>query len=277
MKTFKTFIFTLLMCASFISLTSCHGVRPDADEEAVLIKKPWFFGHGGVDMVPVQTGLTWCWWSTSSEYFKITPIKYQEILDDIISNENTPLDFRTVITLQIKKGKSPILLQNYGKDWYEHNIKEVYNNLTRHYVSQYSPFDLTSNREVIAVIDKSVMGDMKKYIDSLSRDKEFPITIVNVITGRAIPNEEQLKEMNNTAAQIQAKTTQQRRSEMEEARAEAERKRAIADKAYLKEMNLSMEQFIQLKAWDVISNKEGANIDVLVGAGGTSNMWNIKR
>lgn len=277
MKNIKSFIFsTLVMCVAF-SLTSCHGVRPDADEEAVLIAKPWFFGHGGVDMDPVETGLTWCWWSTSSEYFKITPVKYQEVLDDIISNENTPLDFRTVITLQIKKGKSPILLQNYGKNWYDNNIKDVYNNLTRHYVSQYSPFDLTSNREVIAVIDKSVMRDMKHYLDSLSNIKEFPVDIVNVITGRAIPNEEQLKEMNNTAAQIQAKTTQERRSEMEKARGEAERNRAIADKAYQKEMNLTMDQFIQLKAWDVIANKQDANIDVLVGSTGTSNMWNIKR
>ena len=37
-------------------LTSCHCVRPNADEEAVLIKKPWFFGHGGVDNDPVTTG-----------------------------------------------------------------------------------------------------------------------------------------------------------------------------------------------------------------------------
>lgn len=277
MKNIKTFIFSaLLLCATFL-LSSCHGVRPDADEEAVLIAKPWFFGHGGVDMDPVETGLTWCWWSTSSEIFKITPVKYQEVLDDIISNENTPLDFRTVITLQIKKGKSPILLQNYGKNWYDNNIKDVYNNLTRHYVSQYSPFDLTSNREVIAVIDKSVMRDMKHYLDSLSSIKEFPVDIVNVITGRAIPNDEQLKEMNNTAAQIQAKTTQERRSEMEKARGEAERNRAIADKAYQKEMNLTMDQFIQLKAWDIIANKQDANIDVLVGSTGTSNMWNIKR
>ena len=41
-------------------LTSCHCVRPNADEEAVLIKKPWFFGHGGVDNDPVTTGCEWC-------------------------------------------------------------------------------------------------------------------------------------------------------------------------------------------------------------------------
>lgn len=80
----------LLFIGLSISLTSCHGVMPDADEEAVLINKPWFFGHGGVEEEPVTTGCTWCWWSTSSEYFKIIPISYYETLDDIISNENTP-------------------------------------------------------------------------------------------------------------------------------------------------------------------------------------------
>ena len=67
------FMSAICLCAT---LTSCHGVMPDADEEAVLIKKPWFFGHGGVEEEPVTTGNTWCCWSTSSEYFKIIPISY---------------------------------------------------------------------------------------------------------------------------------------------------------------------------------------------------------
>ena len=271
----KKFIY--IFAAVCVALTSCHGVHPEADEEAVLIHKPWFFGHGGVDDEPVRTGLEWCWWSTSSETFKIVPVKYEETLDDIISNENTPLDFKTMISLQIQKGKTPVLLTNYGVDWYENNIRDTYMNMTRHYVSQYSPFDLTSNREVIAHIDSCVKADMVAYIEKLSKEKgEFPITVCNVITGRAIPNQAQLAEMNNTAAQIQAKQTQERRTEMETAREKAEKQRAIADKAYQREMGLSADQFIQLKAWDVIAEKEGANIDVLVG-GGASQMWNIRR
>jgi len=264
----------LIMCM----ITSCvHGVRPNADEEAVLIEKPWFFGHGGVNESPVTTGCTWCWWSTSSETFKVVPVKYEETLDDIISNENTPLDFRTQIVLKVQPGKSPVLLKNYGTNWYNNNIKEVYNNMTRHYVSQYSPFDLTSNREVIAHIDSCVKNGMVQYIAKLSKDKEFPITVENVITGRAIPNKAQLTEMNNTAAQIQAKQTQERRREMEIAREQAERQRAVSDKAYQNQMGLTAEQFISLKAWDIIDKKRDANIDVLFNANETTRMWNVRR
>ena len=274
MKQFLYLLIALIACTVF---SSCHRVAPGAGEESVLVHKPWFFGHGGVDKDAVTTGSTWCWWSTSSETFKIIPVKYTEKLDDIISNENTPLDFNTMITLQIQKGKSPLLLENYGVDWYNNNIKEIYNNLTRHYVSQYSPFDLTSNREVIAHIDSCVKADMIQYIAKLSEKKDFPVTVINVITGRAIPNTAQLAEMNNTAAQIQARQTQERRYEMEVARERAERQRATSDKAYQREMGLTAEQFINLKAWDIIASKKGANIDVLFDGGASSTMWNIKR
>lgn len=52
----KKFIFLFATLISCVVFESCHGVRPEADEEAVLIKKPWFFGHGGVEETPVTTG-----------------------------------------------------------------------------------------------------------------------------------------------------------------------------------------------------------------------------
>ena len=38
-----------------LTLGGCSVYAPDAGHEVVLIEKPWFFGHGGVDPVP----LTW--------------------------------------------------------------------------------------------------------------------------------------------------------------------------------------------------------------------------
>ena len=257
------------------TISSCHGVRPDADEESVLIKKPWFFGHGGVDNEPVETGCAWCAWTTSSETFKITPQRYDEAFDDIFSNDNTPLDFNTYIMIQIKKGKTPILLKNYGKNWYKNNIQVPYRNYTREEVSKYSPFDLISNREVLNKIDSAVVTKMQNYLTTLSKNAEFPIIIKSITTGAAKPNKDQLTEMNATAAAIQKTKTQQRNEEMETARANAEQARAIADKAYMNAMNLSAEQFIQLKYIEMIDKKQGANIDVMVGP--ATSMWNIRR
>jgi uncharacterized membrane protein YqiK len=134
MKKNILFIAMIAMCITLF--TNCHGVCPDADEEAVLIYKPWFFGHGGVDKDVVTTGMTWCWWSTSSETFKTTPQKFQVNMEDLVSNDNTPLDFHTVIVAQIKQGQSPILLENYGIKWFDTNIYNHYCYRVRDYVSQ---------------------------------------------------------------------------------------------------------------------------------------------
>ena len=39
---------------------------------------------------------------------------------------------------------------------------------------------------------------------------------------------------------------------------------------------LTPDQYIQLRAWDIIEKKQGANIDVLFD-GSAQHMWNIKR
>ena len=259
-----------------IALLSCHGVRPNAGEEAVLIYKPWFFGHGGVDQTPVQTGLTWCWWTTDAVTYIITPYKWQVNMDDLFSNDNTPLDFHTAVVTQIKKGKTPILLENYGNNWFDNNVFNFFCNRVRDHVSQHSPFDLMSNREVLNKIDSILLVELRAHIAELSKDRELPIDIKQVVIGKAIPNKEQLDEMNRTAKAVQAKQTQEREAEVQLAREKAERQRAVADKAYQNEMGLSTQQFIQLKAWDIIAAKNGANIDVLFNADGTTKMWNVK-
>lgn len=38
-------------------VVGCRTVQPDAGHEAVLVRKPLFFGSGGVDETPVKTGL----------------------------------------------------------------------------------------------------------------------------------------------------------------------------------------------------------------------------
>ena len=275
MKKFLT-MFSIAIMAMF-SLTSCMGCTTvDADEETVLIDKPWFFGHGGVQEKAVETGLEWIWWSTDTETFKIIPIKHQVDMNDLFSDDNTPLDFHTIIITQIEKGKTPILLQNYGVDWFNTNIYNEYCNLVRDHISQHSPFDLMSNRAILNDIDAKVLKQMQDFVAKLSKEKEFPIIIRQVTIGKATPNEKQLEEMNNTAKAVQAKQTQEREAEVQLAREKAERQRAKADKAYMEEMHLSTSDFISLKWIETIAAKNGANIDVLVGGNSTS-MWNVRR
>ena len=253
------FIACVSLCLS-TTLTSCNWAKCDATEEAVFVYQPWFFGHGGVDPEPATTGLSWCFPSTH------------------VSDDNTPLDFHTIIITQIETGKCPVLLQNYGVDsvWFNTNLYNYYANLIRDHVSQHSPFDLMSNRQVLNSIDSAALKAMQIRIAELSKDKEFPVKIKQVTIGKAIPNKEQLAEMNRTAQAVQAKQTQLREKEMQDARAEAERARAVADKAYMREMNLSTSDFVNLKWIETISKLPQANVNVMVG-GGTTPMYRVNK
>ena len=271
-------IFVLSVLCSCIMLGSCTTVAPEAGEEGVKVHKPWIFGTGGVDMTPVETGLQYTWLSTDFVIVNMLPQAYDEDLDDATSNDNTLLDFNTQIQLQVKDNMSPVLIKNYGVNWYNSVIKEVYRNTVRGYISKYGPFDLMSNREVLDSINHFVKNDIQNYIAILSsKQGELPIDVVNVVVGRAIPNERQKAEMDATAAATQAKRTEESRRDMLVAREAAERQRAIADKAYQEELGLTTDQFIQLRAWEIIKEKEGANIDVLFNADGTNKMWNVRR
>ena len=274
-KIFSIFVMSLVLVLGF---SSCTSVTPDAGQEAVKVHKPWFFGTGGVDMTPVETGLEYTWLSTDYVIVGMLPTKYDEKLDDVTSNDNTLLDFNTQIQLQVQDNKSPILIKNYGENWYTNVIQEVYRNTVRNYISKFGPFDLMSNREVLDSINVAVKKDMENHIATLTKKSgELPITVVNVLVGRAIPNDMQKTEMNRTAAATQAKRTEESRKEMLEAKEAAERQRAIADKAYQDELGLTTDQFIQLRAWEIIKEKQGANIDVMFNADRTNTMWNIRR
>ena len=273
MKKYLLFLMTVVI--TMFTLSSCKFTNPSYDEEVALKMKPWFFGDTRVYDTPVND-LTMMAMTTDAVHFYILPHKVEFKFDDLLSNDNTPLDVSMYMVIQVQKGHTPELLKNYGEDWYKTFIEPYFKNKVREYVSTCSPFDLMSNREVLKKLDDDIAVSMRQYIAQLSKTKGyFPVEIQQVTTDRVMPNSEQLEEMNKTAAAIQAKQTQEKRAEMELARAKAEKNKAIADKAYMNELSLSPQQFIQLKAWDVIDKKQGANIDVLVGSGETP-MWNIK-
>lgn len=100
---------------SLFLFTGCVGPSSiDAGEEAVLIYKPWIFGHGGVDETPVTTGLVWTAWSTEVQRVNVKPFILNETFDDLITKDNNPIDFKIHLTFQHIQGKTPILVKNFG-------------------------------------------------------------------------------------------------------------------------------------------------------------------
>jgi hypothetical protein len=279
MKRKLFYILTAMFAA--VTFTSCDLCSVDGGEEGVFIKKPWFFGDGGVVKEPLTEGSEWKAWSTDYVVYSVINTKYTENFNDVATNETTPVDMDAHIFLRITPGKTPILHENYGANWYENNIKEMFRKYIKDFVSRYDMITLVSSREIYDKIEPVIIEQMKTYIKSLSDTKELPIEIVNVVVDKAMPNDGVRDELNNTAIYMQQRNTQIMKQEMEIARKQTEHLRAMADKEYQTTMGFSPSQFIQLRALELenqkiemIKNKANVNVDVMLGQ--TTPMWDIK-
>ena len=264
----KKCIYVLIMMLTVVMISSCSFSKVDADEEAVLIAKPWFFGHGGVYETPITTGNTWTAWTTEVIRFKTTPIQYDEKFTDIMSSDNTPVDLTAHVLIQINKGQTPVLLQNFGESWYENDIQKDLCNEVRNEISKYPMMELTCKRTIYDNASKQI----EQVLIAKVQKERIPITIMKVIIDKASPNQEVMEEYNKTAAQLQARQTQMAASQMQESRKIAETKRAEADDAYRVKMGLSPDQYIKLRAIeiekekvDMVRSKGNVNITMLMG------------
>lgn len=277
----KKFYAILAVMFAAVSFTSCDLCTVDGGEEGVFIKQPWFFGEGGVVEEPLTKGSEWKVWSTDYVKYSVINKKYTEIFDDTATNETTTVDMNAHIFLRITPGKSPILHENYGINWYDNNIKEIFRKYVKDFASRYDMITLVSQREIYDEIEPIIEQQMIDHINHLSKTKELPIEVVDVIVDKAMPNDGVREELNNTAIYMQQRNTQVMKQEMEIARRETERLRALADKEYQITMGFTPSQFIQLRALELenqkiemIKNKSNVNVDVMLGQ--TTPMWDVK-
>ena len=279
MRNFKYSVLLLLLMVFTLSFSSCSLEGVNADEEGVFVKKPWFFGSGGVSETPLTEGSTWKVCTTDFIKFTMTPIQYNEKFDDIMSSDNTPVDLSAHVLIKIIDNKTPFLLDKFGPNWYENDIQKTFCNDIRNEISKYPMMELTCKRTIY----DSLRVRTKNILEARVKSIGLPVEIIDVIIDKATPNEEVMEEYNKTAAKIQAKQTQKNAAEMEIARKYAEEKRAEADKAYQTTMNLTSAQFIQLKSIDIerekvdmIRNKGNVNVTLFMGSGNATPFYNIK-
>lgn len=274
----KILKYGILGIAAMFTLTGCVSPSSvDAGEEAVLIYKPWIFGHGGVDPKPVETGLVWTLWSTSVRRVDIKPFNIDEKFDDLITSDNNPVDFNVHMTFQHQKGKTPILVEKFGKDWYKNNVREPLRNVTRTYTKNHKMFEMTTNKDVTL----ELQGIMKKTITDLMREKGIPTDLILVTVGKVMPPRAVVDATIATAVQKQNVKTQNERVKAEQARAAAEQASAEADRAYMKEMGMSPQEYLEMKRLEnqrvaIDSAKEG-KIKLNMIMGNATPMFNVSK
>lgn len=260
----------LFVLMSVVTLTSCSLPGVDAGEEMVLIQKPWFFGSGGVVDEPVVSGRALLAFSTEYEKYTRQPIKYSENFTDVITYDNNPVDFNAHIQIQLIKGKSPVLHEKFGRNWYENNIEDQFRSKIRGYCSKFQMFTLSTDRKIVDSLENVILLEMQDYIKTI----DMPVKINQVIIGKVTPPKAVLLETVKTAAEKQAIKTQETRKHREIARESADIAKAKADMAYKNTFSgMTTNQYLYLRSLEIemekiemVKGKNNVSINMVQGA-----------
>lgn len=246
-------------CTIVVALTAFQAQSVDAGNEGVVVKKPLFFGHGGVDKEPVKTGLVWTARTTTVVPVSVRPFNKSEEFADMVTADNNPVSFAIHLTFQHIEGKTPILYEKFGDAWYTSKIKEPLRTDVRSFVKEQSMFQITTNPVTAEELQKVVTTKVRMFI----AQNKIPTQLVNVSVGKVLAPPSVIAATNETANQKQNAITQQAIVKTQQARELAQRATAKADKAYMLEMNLSPAQYLKNKELDII--REKTDVKVFLG------------
>ncbi len=241
--------FALLFSVLCPLMTSagCILVPIDAGHEGVMVEKPFFFGHGGVDSVPATTGRIWVAPTTQVIDVDIRPIQFSEHFD-IISAENAPVSFDAFLIANVMEGRSPELINRFGPNWYNSNVKEAFRTFVREEVQKYQLFQLTTDPTTRAKVQDAVAQEVRtKLIDK----QNIPVRVNRIVIGSILPPKGVLEQTAETIKQEQRRITMIEFQKAEQAREKAERQRGTADRAYRETLGLTAPEFVDLRRIEV--------------------------
>lgn len=279
MKKLISYLKVLVLAGVMSTMTGCLSPSSvDAGEEGVMIKKPWILGHGGVVDEPITTGLVWTAWSTEVQRVNIQPFNIDEVFDDLVTSDNNPVDFTIHLTFQHIAGKTPILVEKFGKTtrvehedgsitatygWYGAKVKGPLKNSVRAFTKSHKMFDMTTNGETTDALEVEV----NKLVSEFLEKEGIPTILVKATVGKVMPPEAVRAETIATAVQVQAVKTAKKRVDRENARRAAEIAAAKADKAYMNEINMTNDQYLRMKELDnqKLAIEKGADINIVIG------------
>lgn len=235
-----------LVVAMLLS-SGCALVAVDAGHEGVLVEKPFFFGHGGVDPVPVKTGRVTVAVTTQVIDVDVRPIQYSEHFD-IISAENAPVSFDAFLIANVVEGRSPELISRFGPNWYVNNVKEAFRTFVREEVQKYPLFQLTTDPTTRTKLQDAIAREVQS---KLIEKQAIPIKLNRIVVGSILPPKGVVEQTTQTIIQEQRKITMVEFQKAEEAREKAEKQRGIADRAYRESLGLTAPEFVDLRRIEV--------------------------
>lgn len=280
MKFIKMLGISVLAVMSMYGMSGCSVATPDAGHQVVWVEKPMFFGHGGVDQLPVTAGREYGAFTSDAIDVNMQPQRVDMEFDDMMTKSGVPVSFHVLFVFQVKDAVK--LVSGYGVDKDTSEAKGAWNRvmdaqinqLVRDAVKGYDMQDIAISQTAV----DAVSSQITKGTYSIAASTGLPISLLSVNVGRILPPDAIKHQRIETAAQEQRAITMQQTKLAEDQRKAAEQSRAAADNAYREAMQLSPDQFLQLERIkmqrDVCSHEKSCTFFI---GGGASPVLDVGR
>ncbi|SFV64224.1 hypothetical protein MNB_SV-12-1442 [hydrothermal vent metagenome] len=221
-------------------------VTVNVGEEAVIIKKPWFFGAKGIEKDSISTGTIWSITSSEIKIISLKAFTIEDSLCNLFTKDNIPVDFNISLVFKYKKGEGSTLIENFGGDreWYTNLVSKPLHNSMEVAIKKQIFNDLYYDENITNEIKKDILFGVRDLI----KKRAIPVNLIDIIIGKITPP----KEIIESAIK---RETQKDRIAFHQLRKEAEKTSAEADRAYMIKMNMTPKEYIKMKEIELDTKK----------------------
>ncbi len=184
------------MLLAALGATACTNPETPAGFEGYVYHVPMFFGSSEYrsSMVgPASTGLTWRLYVENVDM----RAKSQREQFNLLTNDNLSVAFEVNTRLRVRPGGSKEIVEQWGTDWYERNVREPLRTVVRQEITEVSATDIQLRTDEVRsrIFDASEQLYADTPIELLSVDIgniQFPQEVTKAIE-RKIATEQELQ------------------------------------------------------------------------------------
>ncbi len=250
MKKLISTVIIMLLVAYFVIVkrtTVAEGT------EAVIIDKPWFIGKSGIEKRARANGVIWHFRSTEVKLIPIYPFGIKEEMKGVLTLDNIPISFNMVLTFKNIAGKTPLLVEQFGSNnqWYVNLLQKPLQNTVTIFVKKQKFESIFNDEKIMLELQDSVRYGVEDFL----KKYRIPIQLISVNIEKISPPQEIIAAAIKTQVEKQNAKTEEAKIETEKLRQLVQEAKVKNDRLYMRKMNLTPRQYIELKRIELESKR----------------------
>lgn len=229
-------ILIIIMAVGYFFLI--QRVSINTGEEAVIIKKPWFWGEKGAERKVIAEGTIWSVASTKIKLISLKAFNIDDSFNELFTSDNIPMDLNLTLTFKNQKKSGVVLVEKFGEseEWYKNLLFNPLQNSLETEIKNQTFEEITQNSERLKEIKSNILFGINDFLQK----QAIPVELLDITFGKIVPPKAIVQMAIDGEVQKEKLNVQLLRKKVEEENAQA-------DRAYMLKMNISPREYLKIK------------------------------